>query len=269
MKIITSSLLFAALLSSQASALDLQEFQAQTAEYHTSGEIQAILTDAQDLLMRRWRLRTQTWLNRSVNYLPLIKVIFAKRGLPEDLAYLPLIESGFNPLAISPAEAVGLWQFIEETGRRYGLKIDEYVDERKDPIKSTSAAAEYLSDLYAQFGSWPLALAAYNAGENQILRISARVGEDIWKFRYTPDETKRYVPLFVTAVAIARNPEKYGFVSHESSSPKTREIVLGKATELSKLARKYKTKVGVLRALNPALLTDATPPYRYILKVPA
>lgn len=258
----------AALLSSQASALDLQEFQAQTAEYHTSVEIQAILADSQDLLTRRLRLKMQTWLDRSSAYLPLIKVVFVKRGLPEDLAYLPLIESGFNPLAVSQASAVGLWQFIEDTGRRYGLRIDDYIDERRDPVKSTSAAADYLQDLYAQFNSWPLALAAYNAGENQIQRISNKVGEDIWKFRYTPDETKRYVPLFLTAVAIAKDPAQYGFQVKESSSPKTREIVLSKAIGLQKLAKKYKTKVSVLRTLNPALLTDTTPPYRYALRVP-
>lgn len=269
MKIISSSLLLAALCTTQASALDLQEFKAQTAEYHTSSEIQAILADSQDLLTRRLKHRMQAWLNRSAQYLPVIKIIFTKRGLPEDLAYLPLIESGFNPLAVSQASAVGLWQFVEDTGRKYGLRIDEYVDERRDPIKSTSAAADYLQDLYAQFGSWPLALAAYNAGENQIQRISARVGEDIWKFRYTPDETKRYVPLFLTSMAIAKDPEQYGFTVKEGASPKTREIVLSKATGLQILARKYKTKVSVLRALNPELLTDTTPPYIWRLKVPA
>ncbi|MHB8880407.1 MAG: lytic transglycosylase domain-containing protein [Thermodesulfovibrionales bacterium] len=232
-------------------------------------EIQTILADCQDLLTRRIRKRFNVWLDNSSRYLPMIRQVFDKKGLPPDLVYLPLIESGFSPYSVSPAGAVGLWQFIPETGKRYGLKIDDYVDERRDPFKSTVAAAGYLSDLYDMFGSWSLVLAAYNAGEGRIQRIAYRVGDDIWKHRRTPEETRRYVPLFLAALRIARDPESYGFDVKDSPVIETEEVLIKKMTPLSKLAKKYKTKISVLRALNPALLTDSTPLYLYKIRVPS
>lgn len=252
-----------------AEEINLPDFEVQTADFHTSEEIQSLIADAHDLLTRRQKSRMQAWLDRSAQYVPLIKVVFAKRGLPEELAYLPLIESGFNPLAVSTADAVGLWQFVEDTGRRYGLRIDQYIDERRDPVKSTAAAADYLKDLHTQFGSWSLALAAYNAGENQMQRIANKVGDDIWKYRYTPSETRRYVPLFLSAVTISKNPELYGFKSPKANSKtRTSKVCCGKSTDLTKFAEKHKTKVKTLKAVNPEIIGDTTPPYKWCLNMP-
>ena len=153
-------------------------------------------------------------LARSRQYLPMIRQVFRCQGLPQDLVYLPLIESGFNPKARSPKEAVGLWQFIAETARRYGLKVDGEVDERCDPEKSTQAAARYLKDLYHQFGCWYLAAAGYNAGEKRVEGVVSRYGtRDFWimaRSRFLPQETCNYVPQLIAATLIAKCPEKYG-----------------------------------------------------------
>jgi membrane-bound lytic murein transglycosylase D len=153
-------------------------------------------------------------LARAQQYLPMIRRVFQHRGLPQDLIYLPLIESGFNPRARSPKEAVGLWQFVAETARRYGLKVDAEVDERCDPEKSTRAAAHYLEDLYRQFGCWYLAAAGYNAGEKQVEEVSRRYGtRDFWtmaRSRWLPQETCNYVPQLIAATLIAKFPQKYG-----------------------------------------------------------
>jgi hypothetical protein len=154
-------------------------------------------------------------LARSTHYLPMIKETFQEYGLPEDLAYLAMIESGFNPNAYSPAGACGLWQFIKSTGLRYGLVINGYVDERRDPVKSTRAAAQYLSDLYKQFGSWYLAAASYNCGERRV-QEELRKGNhrNFWELsahRRLPNETKNYVPQMIAATIIAKNPERFGF----------------------------------------------------------
>jgi len=153
-------------------------------------------------------------LARAKQYLPMIRRVFQHRGLPQDLIYLPLIESGFNPRARSPKEAVGLWQFIAETARRYGLKVDAKVDERCDPEKSTEAAAAYLVDLYHQFGCWYLAAAGYNAGEKRVEGVVNRHGtRDFWimaQSRLLPQETCNYVPQLIAATLIAKYPQKYG-----------------------------------------------------------
>ncbi len=157
----------------------------------------------------------QRWLARAPRYLPMIKGIFQEYGLPEDLAYLAMIESGFNPNARSPAGAVGMWQFIKGTGRRYGLIIDNYVDERLNPEKSTRAAARYLLDLYKRFGSWYLAAASYNCGEMRVQReLGKGNNRNFWELsanKCLPNETKNYVPQMIAATIIAKNPEKFGF----------------------------------------------------------
>jgi hypothetical protein len=164
----------------------------------------------------------QRFLTRSTRYLPLIKETFQEYGLPEDLAYLAMIESGFNPNAYSPAGACGMWQFIKGTGLRYGLVIDGQVDERRDPVKSTRAAAKYLSDLYKQFGSWYLAAASYNCGERRVEKeLRKNHHRNFWELsanRCLPDETKNYVPQLIAATIIAKNPERFGF-SHVPSEP--------------------------------------------------
>src|SRR5262245_36114973 len=163
--------------------------------------------------------RTRVWLERSGRYAPYIREELSKRGMPDDLLYLALIESGFSPTAKSRAKAVGIWQFIAETGKRYGLDINRYVDSRRDPIASTSAALTYLSELHGRFGSWHLAAAAYNTGENRVERVlreragGRRGSDDIyWRIaRHLPRETRNYVPLMLAARRIAMQPERYGF----------------------------------------------------------
>ncbi|HYC89536.1 MAG TPA: lytic transglycosylase domain-containing protein [Thermoanaerobaculia bacterium] len=159
------------------------------------------------------------FLKRMPKYAPMISEKLAARGMPQDLVYLAMIESGFNPVATSAAKAKGLWQFIEPTAERYGLTVDRKVDERTDPEKSTEAALSYLGDLYDRFGSWYLAAAAYNTGENRVGRImrsvtgSEKGSEDDYYAiaELLPQETADYVPLMIAAARIAKEPEKYGF----------------------------------------------------------
>ncbi len=164
-------------------------------------------------------------LARSTRYLPMIKDVFQEYGLPEDLAYLAMIESGFNPNARSSAGACGLWQFIKPTGQRYGLVINGYVDERRDPEKSTRAAARYLRDLYKQFGSWYLAAASYNCGEKRVERkLSTSSHKNFWELsanQCLPTETKNYVPQMIAAIIIAKNPKKFGFTNVPYKKPLT------------------------------------------------
>jgi membrane-bound lytic murein transglycosylase D len=160
-----------------------------------------------------------TYLERMGKYEPMISEKLAQRNMPQDLIYLAMIESGFNPKAKSPAAASGLWQFIGETGRRYGLTVNRRVDERNNPAKATDAALSYLADLHERFGSWYLAAAAYNTGENRVGRIMREVtgserGTDADYYRIAnrlPQETRDYVPKLIAAARIAKDPESYGF----------------------------------------------------------
>ncbi len=159
------------------------------------------------------------YLERMDKYAPMISSKLAQRDMPQDLIYLAMIESGFNPTAKSPAKAGGLWQFIGETGRRYGLTVNRRVDERNNPAKATDAALSYLTDLYDRFGSWYLAAAAYNTGENRVGRIMREVtgserGTDADYYKIAnrlPRETRDYVPKLIAAARIAKEPAKYGF----------------------------------------------------------
>jgi membrane-bound lytic murein transglycosylase D len=163
--------------------------------------------------------RFAVWLDRKSTYEPMISEKLAERDMPQDLIYLAMIESGFNPKAQSPAKAGGLWQFISETGRRYGLTVNKHVDERNHPEKATDAALSYLSDLHDRFGSWYLAAAAYNTGENRVGRIMKQVtgsekGTDADYYRISkllPRETQDYVPMMIAAGRISKEPAKYGF----------------------------------------------------------
>ena len=169
--------------------------------------------------------RFERYLMRSGKYIPMIKRILRQYGLPEDLVYLAMIESGFNPHAYSRARATGTWQFIYRTGVRYGLRADNWIDERRDPEKSTIAAAKYLKDLYDQFNDWYLAAAGYNAGEGKIHRAIRKYRtEDFWEMsrqRYLRRETKDYVPKMIAAALISKNPGRYGFshVKYEEPIP--------------------------------------------------
>lgn len=220
------------------------------------------------------RDRFELWLSRSGRYIPLMKEIFKSYGLPEDLVFVALIESGFNPIAYSRAKAVGPWQFIKGTGKKYGLRIDEWVDERRDPIKSTIAAAKYLRDLYNMFGSWPLALASYNAGEGKVMRAIARTkSEDFWDLRgthYLRPETKNYVPKFMAATIIAKNPEKYGFKLDLWEPLQFDEVIIESPTDLRTIAKATGVTYTQLKELNPELRSTITPlNYKdYVLKLP-
>ena len=169
--------------------------------------------------------RFALWLDRKDKYEPMISEKLGKRDMPQDLIYLAMIESGFNPTAKSPAKAGGLWQFISETGKRYGLTINHRVDERNVPAKATDAALSYLSDLYDRFGSWYLAAAAYNTGENRVGRIMRQVtgsekGSDADYYRISkllPRETQDYVPMMIAAARISKDPARYGFDSNVTS----------------------------------------------------
>ena len=215
------------------------------------------------------------WLARSTAYLPLIKEQLQEAGLPQDLAYLAMIESGFSQTARSRARAVGMWQFIRATARKYGLKVNSYVDERRDPIKSTRAAVEYLSELYDEFDTWYLAVAAYNAGEGKIRRAIRKHGStDFWELaqgRHLRLETKRYVPKLIAAIIIAKNPEKYGFNAVEYQPPLAYETVEApRWTAIKAVSLACNADVRVLQSFNRELLKPFTPPDSptYLLRVP-
>ena len=204
-------------------------------------------------------------LARSQAYADMMKKILREKNLPEELFYLALIESGYNPKAFSRARASGIWQFLTKTGKRYGLKVDKWVDERRDPEKSTYAAAEYLKDLYEMFNNWDLAAASYNAGEGKVLRAMKRAkSQDFWEIsrhRYLKRETKKYVPMFLAAVTIASEPEKYGFSNVDYHPPLVYEKVgVPPGTSLDWIAKAAETDLAEIRALNPALKRGQTPP---------
>lgn len=214
-------------------------------------------------------------LARAGRYFPMIAKVFRDEGLPLDFAYLALIESYFSPRAFSPAGALGLWQFVPGTARRYGLKIDRWIDERRDPIKSTRAAAAYLKDLHLAFDRWYLATAAYNAGQGAIEKIvqdsppkdfATLIGKTELN-----EETRDFVPKFVAAALIAANPQKYGFrdIIQEAQS-EYEEVEVQDNLPLASLAAMAGTDTDTLRELNPALLRAQTPPgENYRLRVPA
>lgn len=223
----------------------------------------------------RGRDKFQLWLNRSARYLPTMKDIFKEKNLPEDLVYVALIESGFNPYAVSWARAVGAWQFMPGTGKLYGLKINWWIDERKDPIKSTNAAAELLKDLHGHFGSWPLALASYNAGAGKVQRAVLRTrSDDFWDLRasrFIKPETKDYIPKFMAATIIAKNPQAYGFTVENAEPYKYDEVVIGESTDLRLIARCAECTYQEIKELNPEIKRWITPPdySKYTLRIPA
>jgi membrane-bound lytic murein transglycosylase D len=218
--------------------------------------------------------RFEQWLLRLSRYRPLVDRIFTEFHLPSDLVYLSLVESGFNPYAYSRAKATGPWQFMQGTAKAYGLRVDSYVDERRDPIKSTVAAARYLRDLYDLFGAWPLAMAAYNAGEGKVMRAlqkaQAESFSDISKTRLIRRETKEYVPRFMAATIIARNPDRYGFTQEAAEPHQFDEAIVTRSVHFRAIANVTGIPYEELRLLNPELRRDATPPgdETYHLKVP-
>jgi len=219
--------------------------------------------------------RFSLYLIRSGKYIEMMKKILRENDVPEEIVFLPLIESGFNPNAYSHARAAGYWQFISATAKRYGLKIDWWKDERRDPVKSTVAAANYLKDLYGMFGSWNLAMAAYNAGEGKIMRaISKTRSDDYWsivKTEHIKNETKNYVPKFIAASLIANSPEDFGFDDLDYHSPlKYDKITITSPLDIEVIAECSGVSVREIKELNPELRRWCTPPdvSEYTLRIP-
>ncbi len=211
---------------------------------------------------------------RSGKYRPAMVKAFREAGLPEDLAWLPLIESGYKVRALSRARALGLWQFIPSTGYKYGLKRNDWIDERLDPEKSTAAAIDYLKELHQMFGDWATVLAAYNCGEGSVLRVirGQKIDylDNFWDlYGRLPRETARYYPRFLATLAIVKDPAKYGFTLPEPDQPATFETVsFEKPVQLSRLADKIACDTDDLAGLNPELRHQSTPPGAYTLRIP-
>ncbi len=208
---------------------------------------------------RKWGVITRAF-ERASRYLPMMRKIFHEEGLPEDLLNLAFIESAVNPRATSRAKAAGIWQFMPSTGRLYGMRSTWWLDERRDPEKSTRGAAAYLKKLYDLFEDWPLALAAYNAGEGKILAaIQRQKTRDFWSLRL-PQETRLFVPAFMAMTIISREPERYGFTPPPENPLEADTVRLEHPTDLALIARAAGTSVEEIRDLNPALIRWATPP---------
>ena len=219
------------------------------------------------------RAIVERWLVRAGRYLPMVLNVFKQKGLPEKLVFTAMIESGFDPLAVSRAGAKGLWQFMAPTARRYGLRVDQWMDERLDPEKSTVAAARHFVDLYAVFGSWNLAQAAYNAGERTVLDAIRAMGtSDFWTLargRWLADETKNFIPAIKAATLIAREPERYGFTI-TPAAPHVRRGLGARLDEPQAPREHLRAGPRIARAArDPELRLKQTPPGgAYSLKVP-
>lgn len=226
-----------------------------------------IFTDKEQELFARY-------LKRSGLYEKDVKGILQEEGVPEDLFYLMMIESGFTTRARSRAGATGPWQFMHGTARNYKLKMTKYVDERRDPWKSTRAAARYLRGLYKAFGSWYLAMASYNAGEMRTLGAILRAdSRDFWELaaqNRLPKETMNYIPKFIAAMIIAKHPNRYGFDPSEIDSPLSYEMVkVPGGRRLRDIAKAIKVSHDDLELLNPEILRGITPPSEeYDIRIP-
>ena len=208
--------------------------------------------------------RFRLWLERSYRYLALMQSIFQKEGLPQDLIYISMIESGFSAHAVSSAQAVGYWQFLSQTARRFGLKQTTWLDERKDFEKSTLAACQYLKFLYKKFGTWYLAAAAYNMGEHKLSKfIKKYKTTNFWYLAQKVDfplETAQYVPQLIAAIIIAKAPALYGFNYLKVETPYDYDVFyLPGGTNLRQLAQEIGYSYEKLKHLNPALLKDILP----------
>tara|TARA_Y100001949_G_scaffold11201_3_gene8341 strand:+ start:6096 stop:7754 length:1659 start_codon:yes stop_codon:yes gene_type:complete len=210
------------------------------------------------------------WLRRYVQYKELILPILEEYDLPEELIVVSMIESGFDPKAVSKAKAVGLWQFMYSTGKQYGLKRNWYIDERQDPVKSTRAAAKYFVDLYDEFEDWYLVLAAYNTGPGRLNRaLNLHETSDYWQLYSLPKDTKNYIPYYLSSAIILKNPEKYGFKIPKVSPLKFDIVTIEKSADLSVIAKSADTKVSTIKKLNPELRQPATPSNGpYVLNIP-
>ncbi len=237
----------------------------------TDEELETIPTEVNPLVEKwiayfqgRGRHHMERYLGRSTRYEKLMKKVLRDNGLPEDLFYIALIESGFSSHATSHAAAVGYWQFIRGTGKRYGLEINAFVDERRDPVFATQAAAEYFKGLYSVFGSWYLAMASYNVGENRVKReVMNHYTRDFWELarkKRLPKETINYIPKFIAAKMIGKDPAKYGFADVDYMPPiEFDHITVNKATNLRQMADKLNLNYEDFKALNPKFKGEIAP----------
>jgi peptidoglycan lytic transglycosylase D len=202
------------------------------------------------------------WLERSGRYKKMVSAVFKEMDLPEELMYLAMIESGFNPRARSYARAVGMWQFISATGRYYGLRHNWWFDERRDYIKSTHAAAEHLKDLHERFkGEWYLALAGYNCNPKRVERNMRKYRtNDFWKLRRLPRQTRNYVPTFLAATIIAKDPKKFGFYVEHQTPVEVDSITVSESIDLNVIAKAVDTTYAFIKEINPAIIRWVTPP---------
>ena len=214
-------------------------------------------------------------LSRGASYLPMIHTVFREEGLPLDLAFVPLVESGFKTTALSRTNARGVWQFMRPTGKEYGLRNDWYIDERADPEKATRAAAKYLKTLHRMFGDWHLALASYNGGPGRVQRAVKRTGiDDFWMLsessKHLPRETRDYVPMILAATIIARNPAQYGFEIPATLPFTTDVVTVSGPVDLRNVAEWAGVPADEIRSLNPELRRWTTPvrTREYQLRVP-
>ncbi len=221
---------------------------------------------------RKW---FREWLERSTIYMPGIQKELQRAGMPQDLAYMAMIESGFSTSATSHADAVGPWQFIAATGNRYGLRSQWWIDERRDMKKSTIAAIRYMRDLYQEFGSWYLVAASYNMGENGLRRqIQKYRTNDFWQLAALgalPAETKDYVPKIIAAMMVSKSPSLYGFRGYTKYDPLEYEVVsVPGGTNLSTLADHLRVTRKSLKDLNSELILGYVPNQvdRHYIKIP-
>ncbi len=237
-----------------------------TMNKYVEREIKLFQTVERKFFMRSYK--------RSGRYMEMIVKALKEAGLPEDLAWLPLIESGFKVKALSRARALGLWQFIPSTGYKFGLKRDMWIDERLDPEKATAAAIAYLEELHNIFGDWTTVLAGYNSGEGVVLRLirTQKINylDGFWDlYEKLPRETARYVPRFLATLHILKEPAKHGFTLEEPDKPVPYETVtIKKQVQLKAIADKLGVSLKELTGLNPELRRKVTPPASYSLRLP-